>query len=48
MRKKRVLSRVQLVKELARDRIGQVQPTRVKINKKREKLEKIERQEMGG
>jgi hypothetical protein len=41
MAKKRKLDKVQLVKEMSRERIGQVQGEKVVPNKRRERLEEI-------
>jgi hypothetical protein len=45
MAKKRKLDRVQLVKEMSRERIGQVQGEKVLPNKRREKIAKVREQE---
>jgi hypothetical protein len=44
-KKKRKLDKVQLVKEMSRDRIGQVQGGKVVPNKRREKLNEIQDRE---
>jgi hypothetical protein len=44
-KKKRKLDRVQLVKEMSRDRIGQIQTEKVVPNKRREKIEQAREQE---
>jgi hypothetical protein len=41
MKKQRKLDKVQLVKELARERIGQVKSGRVERDKRRKRLEEI-------
>lgn len=45
MAKKRKLDKVQLVKEISRDRIGQVQGEKVVPNKRREKIAKARERE---
>lgn len=45
MAKKRKLDKVQLVKQMSRDRIGQIQTEKVVPNKRREKIAKAREQE---
>lgn len=45
MAKKRKLDKVQLVKEMSRERIGQIQTEKVVPNKRRTKLEEIRERE---
>jgi hypothetical protein len=45
MAKKRKLDKVQLVKEMSRERIGQVQTEKVVPNKRREKIAEAREQE---
>jgi hypothetical protein len=45
MAKKRKLDKVQLVKEMSRERIGQIQTEKVVPNKRRARLEEIRERE---
>lgn len=45
MAKKKQLDKVQLVKEMSRERIGQVQTGKVVPNKRREKIEQAREQD---